>query len=158
VLKEGMKWTERQGLSWPEDRQASRCRRGQGLQIRQLALAVCHWLPGWQVAHALGLSLPHPLLFDAQHRLPQVCEEGGCFAGADPARVSDRAKKRGLSQLGSLGSGNHYTEVQVSGSGGGGGTAWWYCLMVLPDGTAAGRCGCLWQEVSCPPHRCGYPH
>ena len=43
----------------------------------------------------------------------QVCEERGCFAGADPAQVSDRAKKRGVVQLGSLGSGNHYTEIQV---------------------------------------------
>ena len=43
----------------------------------------------------------------------QVCEEHGCFEAADPACVSDRAKKRGLAQLGSLGSGNHYTEIQV---------------------------------------------
>lgn len=47
----------------------------------------------------------------------QVCEEGGCFAGANPSKVSERAKKRGLVQLGSLGSGNHYTEMQVGGGG-----------------------------------------
>jgi hypothetical protein len=44
----------------------------------------------------------------------QVCEEHGCFEEADPSKVSDRAKKRSLLQLGSLGSGNHYTEIQVA--------------------------------------------
>ncbi len=42
-----------------------------------------------------------------------VTEEGGCMADADPSKVSDKAKKRGLSQLGSLGSGNHFLEVDV---------------------------------------------
>ena len=32
---------------------------------------------------------------------------------ADPSKVSMRAKKRGLPQLGTLGAGNHYTEIQV---------------------------------------------
>ena len=32
---------------------------------------------------------------------------------ADPTKVSARAKKRGLPQLGTLGAGNHYAEVQV---------------------------------------------
>jgi tRNA-splicing ligase RtcB len=32
---------------------------------------------------------------------------------ADPSKVSDRAKKRGLPQLGTLGAGNHYCEIQV---------------------------------------------
>jgi tRNA-splicing ligase RtcB len=40
-------------------------------------------------------------------------EERGCIPGADPARVSDHAVERGISQLGTLGSGNHYLEVQV---------------------------------------------
>jgi tRNA-splicing ligase RtcB len=40
-------------------------------------------------------------------------ESGGCFAGADPACVSERAIERGYRQLGTLGSGNHYLEVQV---------------------------------------------
>ena len=39
-------------------------------------------------------------------------EDGGCMPGADPARVSDRAKERGLDQLGTLGSGNHFLEIQ----------------------------------------------
>ncbi len=40
-------------------------------------------------------------------------EERGQLAGADPGKVSERAKKRGLSQLGSLGAGNHFLEVDV---------------------------------------------
>ncbi len=39
------------------------------------------------------------------------CEEGGRLAGADPAAVSDRARLRGSDQLGTLGSGNHFLEV-----------------------------------------------
>jgi tRNA-splicing ligase RtcB (3'-phosphate/5'-hydroxy nucleic acid ligase) len=39
------------------------------------------------------------------------CEDGG--AVDDPARVSDRAVERGLGQVGSLGSGNHFLEVQA---------------------------------------------
>ena len=40
------------------------------------------------------------------------CEEEGQMAGADPAKVSDRAKQRGRPQIGTLGSGNHFVEVQ----------------------------------------------
>ena len=39
-------------------------------------------------------------------------EDNGCMASADPSRVSDRAKERGLNQLGTLGSGNHFLEIQ----------------------------------------------
>jgi tRNA-splicing ligase RtcB (3'-phosphate/5'-hydroxy nucleic acid ligase) len=42
----------------------------------------------------------------------EFCEESGCMEGADPKRVSDRAKQRGRTQLGTLGSGNHFLEVQ----------------------------------------------
>jgi tRNA-splicing ligase RtcB (3'-phosphate/5'-hydroxy nucleic acid ligase) len=41
------------------------------------------------------------------------CEEYGRMLQADPGKVSMRAKKRGLSQLGTLGAGNHYCEIQV---------------------------------------------
>jgi len=41
----------------------------------------------------------------------EVLEEGGCMSGADPARVSARARTRGRPQLGSLGSGNHFCEL-----------------------------------------------
>lgn len=40
-------------------------------------------------------------------------EEDGCMAGADPSRVSRRAKDRQLSEMGTLGSGNHYLELQA---------------------------------------------
>lgn len=50
-----------------------------------------------------GYGLPEDLEF---------CEENGCMPGADPALVSDKAKARGSDQLGTLGSGNHFLEVQ----------------------------------------------
>jgi len=40
-------------------------------------------------------------------------EEEGCMKEANPAFVSDRAKARGIPQLGSLGAGNHFLEVQI---------------------------------------------
>jgi tRNA-splicing ligase RtcB len=44
---------------------------------------------------------------------PSHVEEGGFIKGADPSRVSRQARSRGISQLGTLGSGNHYLEIQV---------------------------------------------
>ena len=43
----------------------------------------------------------------------ETTEEGGEMAGADPDKVSARAKERGVPQLGTLGSGNHFLEVAV---------------------------------------------
>ncbi len=43
----------------------------------------------------------------------EFTEESGCIEGADASAVSERALSRGLKQLGTLGSGNHYLEVQV---------------------------------------------
>lgn len=40
------------------------------------------------------------------------CEESGQMEGADPAQVSAKARKRGRPQLGTLGSGNHFLEIQ----------------------------------------------
>src|SRR6185295_1334467 len=40
-------------------------------------------------------------------------EERGCLSDADASAVSDRAVERGFNQLGTLGSGNHYLEIQV---------------------------------------------
>lgn len=40
-------------------------------------------------------------------------EEGGCIEGADPSKVSQRALKRGSGQVGTLGAGNHFIEVDV---------------------------------------------
>ena len=56
----------------------------------------------WLVAR--GLAWPE----DVEH-----CETRGCVAGADPRLVSARAKARGRQQVGTLGSGNHYVEVQA---------------------------------------------
>jgi tRNA-splicing ligase RtcB len=57
---------------------------------------------GWCVRH--GYGWPEDLA---------ATEGGGCLPGADPAQVSDRARARGREQLGTLGSGNHYLEIQV---------------------------------------------
>lgn len=56
----------------------------------------------WAVKN--GFGLPQDL---------EVTEEHGCIKNADPDKVSLRAKKRGMPQLGTLGSGNHFLEVQV---------------------------------------------
>ena len=56
----------------------------------------------WAVAR--GYGTPRDLEFTESH---------GVFPGADPERVSQRAIARGQDQLGTLGSGNHYLEVQV---------------------------------------------
>ena len=39
-------------------------------------------------------------------------ESGGCLPGADPSAVSGRARERGAGQLGTMGSGNHFVELQ----------------------------------------------
>ena len=56
----------------------------------------------WAVDRGLGRASDLP-----------VQEEEGRLASADPAAVSESAKKRGLKQLGTLGSGNHFLEVQA---------------------------------------------
>ena len=43
----------------------------------------------------------------------QRIEEGGHIPGADPSKVSEKAISRGINQLGTLGSGNHYLEIQL---------------------------------------------
>jgi len=43
----------------------------------------------------------------------ELTEENGCIAGADAKKISERAIDRGYNQVGTLGSGNHYLEVQV---------------------------------------------
>jgi len=57
---------------------------------------------GYAVAHGHG----------CQRDLDR-CEDLGVVGGADPAQVSSRAIDRGLYQVGSLGSGNHFLEVQA---------------------------------------------
>ncbi|MFH1177069.1 MAG: RtcB family protein [Acidobacteriota bacterium] len=43
----------------------------------------------------------------------EVTEAQGCLPGADPRALSRRARERGAPQLGTLGAGNHFAEVQV---------------------------------------------
>ena len=43
------------------------------------------------------------------------CEDHGRLEGADPSKVSPKAKKRGRGQLGTLGAGNHFIEIQYIG-------------------------------------------
>ena len=43
----------------------------------------------------------------------EVTEEKGCLKSANPEKVSPRAKQRGIPQLGTLGSGNHFLEISV---------------------------------------------
>ena len=43
----------------------------------------------------------------------EVTEEMGHMSDADPSTVSDKARKRGIPQLGSLGSGNHFLELDI---------------------------------------------
>jgi len=56
---------------------------------------------GWAAEN--GFGTPDDLRF---------IESGGCIAGADPQQVSVQAKRRQQEQMGTLGSGNHYLEVQ----------------------------------------------
>jgi len=41
-------------------------------------------------------------------------EESGCISGADSSMISEKAIDRGFNQIGTLGSGNHYLEIQVA--------------------------------------------
>jgi tRNA-splicing ligase RtcB (3'-phosphate/5'-hydroxy nucleic acid ligase) len=43
----------------------------------------------------------------------EACEDFGVLRGAVPGKISERARQRGAGQLGSLGAGNHFLEVQV---------------------------------------------
>ncbi len=44
----------------------------------------------------------------------ELTEENGCIAGAYASKISDKAVDRGCNQIGTLGSGNHYLEIQVA--------------------------------------------
>jgi tRNA-splicing ligase RtcB len=56
---------------------------------------------GWAVSEGFGTE------DDLRHT-----EEEGCIEGADPSKISPRARDRGRPQIGTLGSGNHFLEVQ----------------------------------------------
>jgi len=57
---------------------------------------------GWVVRHGLGWDE------DLDY-----CEERGGIEGADPSKVSNTARSRGAAQIGTLGSGNHFLEIDV---------------------------------------------
>ena len=73
--------------------------------------------------HGLGVSA------DVEH-----CESGGRLDGADPAAVSSRARERGGPQLGTMGSGNHFVELQR--------------VERIFDGDAASACGLSEGQVT----------
>ncbi|GAB4529561.1 MAG: RtcB family protein [Anaerolineales bacterium] len=73
------------------------------LRVDDAALAqLCHQGAAWALAQGYATEM------DVRHT-----EERGCLAGADIAKVSQRARERGRSQIGSLGAGNHFIEVDV---------------------------------------------
>nr|WP_305808014.1 RtcB family protein [Pleurocapsa sp. PCC 7327] len=63
---------------------------------------VCRKGARWALEHGYAL----------EEDLPRT-EEFGCLEGADPSKASKRAKERGRGQLGTLGAGNHFLEVDV---------------------------------------------
>jgi len=71
-----------------------------GLPIKELDRVLTHGAR-WAVENGYGKEE------DLLH-----IEEGGEIPNADPSKVSSRAKERGRDQLGTLGSGNHFAEVQ----------------------------------------------
>jgi len=73
------------------------------VRVSQKELArVCREGAGWALKQ--GFARPTDL---------ERTEESGCLPGANPDTVSDRAMQRGRSQLGTLGAGNHFIEVDV---------------------------------------------
>jgi tRNA-splicing ligase RtcB len=67
-------------------------------EIDEVLIGGAHW------AVKRGFGRPEDL---------EATEERGCMKGAVPDKVSGRAKKRGAPQSGTLGSGNHFLEVQI---------------------------------------------
>ncbi len=63
------------------------------------------------------------------------CEDYGVLDGAAPGQVSERAVERGLHQVGSLGSGNHFLEVQAVDQ-------------IYDAATCGGRSGCGWARCA----------
>src|SRR5881296_4077398 len=70
------------------------------LSVTELDRAVTDGLD-WAIDH--GYAWPED---------PKTIEEEGCMEAADPSKVSNSAKSRGAPQLGSLGSGNHFIEIE----------------------------------------------
>jgi len=75
------------------------CRKDFRLNIHELEHLVTEGVT-WAVEK--GFGRPE----DIKH-----CEEEGCMEGANPDKISSKAKQRGLPQSGTLGSGNHFLEI-----------------------------------------------
>ncbi len=71
------------------------------LSIKELE-QVCVQGANWSVSHGYGTE-----------KDLERTEEFGCLEAADPSYVSKRAKERGQGQLGTLGAGNHFLEVDI---------------------------------------------
>ena len=69
-----------------------------GAQIRQVMVKGAAWAVSQGYGEAIDL---------------EYAEANGALPGADPDKVSDRAVERGLKQLGTLGSGNHFLELDI---------------------------------------------
>lgn len=94
--------------------------------IQQLATAIFHKVPSGVGKGGKLNFKPNELdkiLRDGAHHMVKLgygtesdlefCEERGRLSNADPDLVSEHAKKRGADQIGTLGSGNHFLEIQV---------------------------------------------
>jgi len=95
-------------------------------RVREIVIALFHNIPaGVGSASALKLSVDEEKKVLRQGAAWAVSrgygsesdlaatEDGGAMPGADPACVSERALERGRQQLGTLGSGNHFLEIEV---------------------------------------------
>ena len=95
-------------------------------RVRELVIALFHNIPaGVGSASALKLSVDEEKKVLRQGAAWAVSrgygsesdlaatEDGGVMPGADPSCVSERALERGRQQLGTLGSGNHFLEIEV---------------------------------------------
>lgn len=103
VLEMGMDWSVRQGYAWAAVSYMRYDRLSTEFSRSSFEL-FCHpfLYPNYAPWEHLRFSQ------DKEH-----CEEYGRMLQADASKVSKRAKKRGLPQLGTLGAGNHYCEIQV---------------------------------------------
>ena len=96
---------------------------GLGRVMDHLDVAVPRGLGRGGVWHLSGKESLHAVLHDGARAALRAgfgveedlerSEDGGALADADASQVSERALARGLGQVGSLGSGNHFLEVQV---------------------------------------------
>ncbi len=77
---------------------------GKGGQTRQIRTDMDRILAeGSAYLEEIGMAMPEDL---------DRTEANGSFERADPSKVSDKARERGRGQLGTIGSGNHFVEVQ----------------------------------------------